>query len=273
MNALPANVVVRTSLQRDYGGYSLTDGEMLRTLSQAETRHFWQLSRNCFIDDQLARLGVFPGARLLELGCGGGCVAAHISWVLASDRLPDGHLPRILEAAARAPRARFIVEDLTQKGVLSDEKEFDVVALFDVIEHLEDPKAALTGALEHARSGGYVVGTVPALMALWSDVDRRAGHRLRYERKSLAGLLGSLAGATQVEVTPFNRLLVPLTWLQRRSASKQKACSGGQYYRVPWAPINAALYALLRLEYWTSSWVPASDRLPGASLWFAIQKR
>jgi SAM-dependent methyltransferase len=272
MTEVPANVVVRAALKREYTGYSLTDSAMIRALSFAETRHFWQLSRNRFIADELAYLGLRPGARVLELGCGGGCVAAHLSRLGYLVTGVDGHLPRILEAAARAPAAKFIVEDLARDGVLGDETGFDAVALFDVIEHLDDPKAALERALGHVRPGGYVVGTVPALMALWSDADRRAGHRRRYDRGSLEELLGSLNGATAGEVRPFNRLLVPLLWAQRRLSAGDKAPSGEHYYRVPWAPINSILYTLLRLEHRIWSHLPWAKRLPGSSLWFAFRR-
>lgn len=269
---VPANVDIRTSLDQEYTGYSLTDQEMIRALSDAETRHFWQLSRNHFIADELARIGVRRGDRILELGCGGGCVSGHLARMGYSVTGVDGHVPRILEAAARAPTARFIVDDLSRDGALSDQADFDVVALFDVIEHLDDPKSALEQALEHARAGGHVVGTVPALMALWSDADRRAGHRRRYDRESLAAILGSVRGAARAEIAPFNRLLVPLLWLQRRMSPGAEAASGAHYYRVPWAPVNRMLYALLRFEHKACSRVAIASTCPGASLWFAFQK-
>ncbi|RYE93032.1 MAG: methyltransferase type 11, partial [Myxococcales bacterium] len=53
-------------------------------------------------------------------------------------------------------------------------------------------------------------------MALWSHVDVQAGHQRRYERAELTRQLATVRGATVVEVAPFNRLLVPLMWAQRR---------------------------------------------------------
>ena len=43
---------------------------------EAEERHFWHRARNGFIARKLVRAGVPRGARVLELGCGAGCVAA-----------------------------------------------------------------------------------------------------------------------------------------------------------------------------------------------------
>ena len=272
MSAIPPNVVVRSTLGEEHDGYSLADADMIRAVSLAETRHFWHLSRNRFIADEMARLGVRSGARILELGCGGGCVAAHLSHLGYSVTGVDGHLSRILDAAARAPSARFVVEDIARDGALRDEADFDAVAMFDVLEHLDDPKEALERALEHARPGGHVVGTVPALMALWSDADRRAGHRRRYDERALRSLLHSVRGATAVETVPFNRLLVPLLWVQRRVSAGAEAESGEHFYRVPWAPANAVLYALLRLEHRAWMHVLWARRVPGASLWFAFRR-
>ncbi len=268
---LPDNVAVRAALARDHEGYSLADEAAIRALSLAEDRHFWHRARNQLIAGRLARLGVRPPARVLELGCGGGCVSAHLWRLGYAVTGVDGHLPRVLEAAARAPGARFIVEDLSQEGVLADQAGADAVALFDVIEHLVDPGAAVRAALQLARPGGWVVGTVPALQALWSDADRLAGHRLRFERPTLAGMLRAIPGAGDVEVVPFNRLLVPLLWLQRRAAAGPAPVeSAAPYLRVPWAPVNRAMHLLLRAEDRLSGLLPA--RLPGASLWFALRR-
>jgi SAM-dependent methyltransferase len=272
MSSVPENVLVRTSLDPRHEGYDLADAEMFQAISEAETRHFWQLSRNRLIADELARLSVSPGARILELGCGGGCVSAHLARLGYAVTGVDGHLSRVLEAAKRAPSARFIVEDLARDGALHEEADFDAVGLFDVIEHLADARAALELAVLHARPGGWVVGTVPALMALWSDADRRAGHVRRYEESSLGALLRSVRGAADIEVLPFNRALVPLLWLQRRLSPGAEAASGQHYYRVPWAPMNRALYALLRFEHRSVGHAGWLKKVPGASLWFSFRK-
>jgi len=260
-------------LDREHGSYSIADEEMVRVLSRAEGRHFWHLSRNRLISDNLSRLGFEPPARVLDLGCGGGCVAAHLAQLGYSVTGVDGHLPRILEAAARAPSARFIVDDVNQGNFLSEEGGFDVVALFDVIEHVDAPGALLGKATDLARPGGCVAGTVPALMALWSDADRRAGHRVRYQRRTLAPLLASVRDGAVVEITYFNRVLVPFLWLQRRILDRGgSGDSGERYFRVPWEPANLGMYALARLEHRLDTLVPWLRNAPGASLWFSVRK-
>jgi hypothetical protein len=66
-----------------------------------------------------------------------------------------------------------------------------------------------------------------------------------------------------LEVRPFNRLLVPLLWLQRRASARADALERG--LEVPGAPVNAAMEGALRLECAAG---PVLDglRVPGASL-------
>jgi SAM-dependent methyltransferase len=149
-------------------------------------------------------------------------------------------------------------------------RDWDAAGLFDVLEHLEDPGRAASDAARRVVPGGLVVGTVPALMALWSEVDARSGHRLRYEPATLRAVLEQVSGADLVEVRPFNRVLVPLLWLQRRASARADALERG--LEVPWAPVNAAMAGTLRAEYVAG---PLLDglRVPGASLWFAMRVR
>jgi 2-polyprenyl-3-methyl-5-hydroxy-6-metoxy-1,4-benzoquinol methylase len=268
--SVPPNVVVLSELAPDHAGYSIQDTEAIAALSIAEEKHFWHRSRNAFIEGRLARLGVPAGARVLELGCGGGAVAAHLAHLGYEVTGIDGHLPRVLEAARRAPTARFIVHDLA-KGIpsLASPK---VIGLFDVLEHLDAPADALERALEMLAPHGLVVGTVPAQMSLWSEIDRASGHRLRYERVSLRALLAQIRTAEVLEIKPFHRLLVPLLWVQRRRLARHPDGAMERNLTVPPPAVNETMKLLLGLERAAS---PLLDILPvpGASLWFAIRAR
>jgi SAM-dependent methyltransferase len=60
-----------------------------------------------------------------------------------------------------------------------------IIGLFDVIEHLDDPRALVAEAMRVLEPAGIVVVTVPALPLLWSNADDVAGHQRRYTRRSL----------------------------------------------------------------------------------------
>jgi 2-polyprenyl-3-methyl-5-hydroxy-6-metoxy-1,4-benzoquinol methylase len=68
---------------------------------------------------------------------------------------------------------------------------FDVVGLFDVLEHIADDELVIRKLYEMLRPGGRLILTVPAHRWLWSRIDELSSHHRRYDRKSLASLLTS----------------------------------------------------------------------------------
>jgi SAM-dependent methyltransferase len=252
--------------------FDISDPDDVAALLSAEERHFWHQTRNRFIEARLGRLSISPGARVVELGCGAGCVAAALARAGYELTGVDGHGALIDVARTRAPGARFYCRDLRTGAGDLPASSFDVACLFDVIEHLDRPEQALDTAVDLVRPGGYVVGTVPALMALWSGIDEHAGHKTRYSRASLTGVLSRVQGASIVEVSSFFRSLVPLMWAQRRIVGRRAGARAAvRNLSVPPKPVNAALFAMVTIEHALG---PALDKLslPGASLWFALRK-
>jgi SAM-dependent methyltransferase len=152
------------------------------------------------------------------------------------------------------------------------DEAFDAVCMFDVIEHLDHPKKAIEDALGWLGHGGRLVGTVPALMALWSGIDEHAGHKTRYSVRTLRAVLESVSGASVLEIAPFFRSLVPLMWIQRRYVGKRGDAAGAvKNLTVPRWPINAALFSMVTLEHRLATVLDRAP-IPGASLWFALSR-
>lgn len=274
MRDRPERVRVVSELDARDAGFDVTDARTLKALREAEERHFWHATRNELIGRRLRALGVERGARIVELGCGGGCVTAYLSRSGYDVVGVDGHKGLIELAAERAPGARFWVHDLTRGVRELPERGFEAAGLFDVIEHLDDPRRALRAGLELVRGGGWVVGTVPALTRLWSRVDEQAGHRRRYDEATLWEELAGLEGVDATQVRAFNRVLVPMMMVQRRVVSRgaDRASVSEANLGVPRWWVNAIAAAVLRMEH-RASWVLDRTSIPGASLWFAVRKR
>lgn len=98
-----------------------------------------------------------PGGTLLEVGCAYGLFAreasAHFS-VVGVDVDPEV----VREAERRAPGCRFVAGSLPALEVPGT---FDVVACFDVLEHVPDVAAALLSIRRHLNPTGVLALTVP----------------------------------------------------------------------------------------------------------------
>jgi SAM-dependent methyltransferase len=135
---------------------------------------------------------------LLEIGAGAGSVGARLSPRLRYVGLePD---PESYEIAARTigeygSVLHIAVEDF------DDPTAFDAVCAFEVLEHMEDDRAALLEWQRHARAGGWVFVSVPAGKKL-RPTDRRQGHFRRYTRAGMAELMRSV-GLEEVTINSY----------------------------------------------------------------------
>ena len=94
------------------------------------------------------------------------------------------------------------------------DESYDIVCCFDVIEHVEDDRRAVSELVRVCRPGGSVFVTVPAYMSLWSDHDRVNQHFRRYVKGGLCALFSGHQGGT-TRTTYFNSLLFPPIWFVR----------------------------------------------------------
>jgi SAM-dependent methyltransferase len=121
-----------------------------------------------------------------------------------------------------------------------------VVTLLDVLEHLDDDRAALAEMARLTRPGGLIVATVPALRALWSDWDVVLHHRRRYGRRDLLRLV-QLPELEVLHCAYFNALLLPPIWLVRAWRRWRPVPPGADRAedRIPPPWLNALLYRTL----------------------------
>jgi SAM-dependent methyltransferase len=188
------------------------DASRFAALARVEDRHFWFTARNTLI--AWALRNYFPRARsFLEVGCGTGNVLGALSAALPGLALEGGeaHASALALARPRAPAARLSQMDARNIPYV---EEFDVVAAFDVIEHVEDDAAVLAQMFAACRRGGGILLTVPQHAWLWSHRDEFAGHRRRYARSTLLARLAA-AGFVRPWTTSFMSLLLPLMVLAR----------------------------------------------------------
>jgi SAM-dependent methyltransferase len=125
-----------------------------------------------------------PHGTLLEIGCGAGA--------LLSEARRLGFDVYAIETSAEACKlARKFTGD--PKGHRIREApgkdwpdRFDLVAAFEVLEHIEDDVGALRKWRDFLEPGGQLLLSVPAHQRMWNASDELAGHYRRYGRKDLS---------------------------------------------------------------------------------------
>ena len=83
-------------------------------------------------------------------------------------------------------------------------KNYDLILLADVIEHIKKPKTLLKCLKMYLKKDGYILITVPAYQFLYSKKDTVLGHYRRYNKKSL---LNELKGFKIKKISYFNTFL------------------------------------------------------------------
>jgi SAM-dependent methyltransferase len=147
------------------------------------------------------------------------------------------------------------------QGSLAEARDlgpFDTVVVINVLEHVEDDKAALKDVAANLKPGGRLVLWVPAFELLYSEFDRRIGHYRRYRVAEVRSLLEG-AGLQIVEARYVN----PVGWvawlvaarLLRRNPTGKAAHVFDRYF-VPTlrrldrrfrSPFGASVFAAARL--------------------------
>ena len=184
----------------------------------------------------------FLGPTVLEVGAGIGNmtrVIARQHEVVATDVDPRylDSLRRLFKNDGRVRIAHF---DLDREPTGDTGGPFDSVVCLNVLEHIEDDVAALERMREQLRPGGRVVLIVPALQALYGELDRAIHHFRRYERPDIEARLRA-AGFEIEHVSAFNALGVP-GWFLNGRVLRRKSLPGVQ------ARLNSLLVPLLRVE-------------------------
>jgi SAM-dependent methyltransferase len=154
--------------------------------------HFWFEWRFRAACRQMADVGLSMVERMraLDVGCGNGILRDQIEAATAWT-VDCAELNREALAQCAPGRGRLLVYDVLEERA-EMRGRYDVVLLFDVIEHVEDAQRFMGAAFAHLKIGGTLLVNVPALQSFYSEYDRALGHFRRYDRPSLSSLLSGL---------------------------------------------------------------------------------
>ncbi|MCC6847153.1 MAG: class I SAM-dependent methyltransferase [Deltaproteobacteria bacterium] len=172
--------------------------------SQIEDTHWWFRGRREIFTRLLAPLGVKP-LRMLDIGFGTGAMLRFLE-PYGSVIGMDMSVEAIRFARTRVACPMFL-GSITHVPIAS--AAFDLVTAFDIVEHVEDDRAAFVELARVCRPGGHVLVTVPAFQFLWGNQDVVSHHRRRYTRAELGARMRS-AGLAPRRLSYFNAILFPV---------------------------------------------------------------
>jgi len=132
----------------------------------------------------------YLGGPAIEFGAGLGNISALLRPHVDSLDLvePSPNLTGPLSARFAGDAAVTVFADTLEArlGQTAD-GAYRSVVLVNVLEHIEDDRAALDGFFRILEPGGHLLLFVPALRFLFSELDRVHGHFRRYHLKELEG--------------------------------------------------------------------------------------
>ncbi|TPW14924.1 MAG: hypothetical protein FD129_996 [bacterium] len=200
------------------------DPSLYHRFFEVEDRHWWFVGRRAVVGALLGQvlggtdtvLGTpdraSPTRRILDVGCGTGGMLPLLSRfgrVTGVDSEP---------LALDYCRRRGFEDVHLQEGFIAS-TPFDLITLFDVLEHVPDDVGFLAWLKSLMAPDGRLVLTVPAFPFLWSRHDELNHHQRRYRRPDLKSTLEK--GGFRVErLTYFNFWLFPAALVTRAGGGK-----------------------------------------------------
>jgi SAM-dependent methyltransferase len=193
------------------------DPELFENLVAAKNNHFMLTYRNRLVTREIRRH--FPGIeRILEAGCGTGMVLSALI-----QAFPDQDIDASEIFVSALETARHVIGNADVTLFQMDatrmpfESEYDLIGMFDVLEHIEDDLRALENVRQALKDRGGFVLTVPQHPWLWTTADEAVHHKRRYTQSELTMKLRD-AGFEVLRMTSYNSFLMPLMYVSRRLA-------------------------------------------------------
>lgn len=186
------------------------DPSFFEQLKTAEEKHFWFHIRRKWIYDRIKKF-IAPPARVLEVGCGTGNVSSFLA-KKGYDVIGCEFYPEAIDIAWQG----FLIVQGDANKLPFENNRFDIVGLFDMIEHFQDDIMPLKEAVRVVRKGGIIAVTVPAREELWSWVDEISLHKRRYTKDKLRQAFEKVSLNILLMEYMFMSLYIPLKYKRRK---------------------------------------------------------
>ncbi len=219
------------------------DPELYREMAETQQKHWWFRARREILARLIARLRLPAQAQLLEIGAGAG---GNLGMLSRYGTVSAVEMDGFAGAYASGVSGLRVSYGRLPDAVPFNDDSFDLICLFDVLEHIEDDTSALKRVHQLLKPGGRAVVTVPAYQWLYGAHDRAHHHFRRYTARQLH-LKARKAGLRVDRSGYFNAFLFPLIAVRRL----QKIATGqhdGHDAALPSRVVNGLLYGIFSAE-------------------------
>jgi len=219
--------------------------------------HFW-IRRRFDVMRRLADSVLRNSRSAAEIGCGNGLLQREVEdyYRISVTGFDLNELALRRSVSQRSPLYCY---NIHQRDVRF-RSGFDLLFLFDVLEHIEDESAFLQSARFHLADGGSLLINVPAHQFFHSDYDRSVGHIRRYSLSRLAKI-SEQNGFKVRAFTYWGLPLVPLLLVRKVIGMRSSGTCG---FDPRGRSINKLLASLARCE-------PLPQTLLGSSVMAVLE--
>jgi len=244
------------------------DNEVYDKVHTAEDSLWFYVARRVIVRSLIKAYHPPPILKYLDIGCGTGGMMKTLE--------PDTHLSVGMDVSYKALRysqekhLRCLFQGDACQLSLPD-NTFDLVTALDVLEHCEDDVGVLAEIYRVLTPGGFCCLTVPALMILWSNLDRVGHHLRRYTTRELHAK-ASKVGFQMHKLSYANTWLFPAILVMRllqRLVQTPDSGASQLDFTMPSQWVNRLLTAIFASE---ARWLAVANLPIGSSAVAVLQK-
>jgi SAM-dependent methyltransferase len=236
------------------------DEKVYHDMVKQQKEHWWFKARREIISKIISKYISSNKSTILEVGCGTG------GNLLLLGKHGDVFAMEMDKFALEYAKGATGID--VREGWLPDNipynEKFDLICMFDVLEHIQDDKKALLEIKKLLNPSGIFIITVPAYSWLYGTHDKIHHHYRRYSSKTLREAIGC-SEMKVLKLSYFNTLLFPLVIIARLfdMLNNSKESFG---YSTPNIITNKLLYRIFCLEKYSITKINA----PFGSSVFAV---